>query len=76
MKHDETGIIAILSCHNPEVKHMRTPMVRKRSLSGKYPHGMWNAAVFLVSCLAITVEQLVVSPLYMFYTAAMSYSYY
>ena len=39
-------------------------------------HDMWNTAVFLVSCLVITVECLVVSPLHMFYTAAMSYSYY
>ena len=23
---DKTGIIAILSCHNPEVKHMHTSM--------------------------------------------------
>ena len=31
---------------------------------------------FSVSCLAIIVEHLVVSPLYMLYTAAMSYRYY
>jgi len=31
---------------------------------------------FSVSCLATNVEHLVVSPLYMFYTAVMSYSYY
>ena len=24
--HNQTGIIALLSCHNPEVKHMHTPM--------------------------------------------------
>ena len=36
---------------------------------------MWNEAVFLVSCIAITVEHSVVSTLYMYYTAAMSYTY-
>ena len=30
---------------------------------------------FSVSCQAITVDHLVVSPLYMFYTAVMSHSY-
>ena len=68
-------MVAISSCHSPKVKYMQTPMsevLRK-----------WNNPIacgiqlyFLVHCLAITVEHLVVSLLYMSYTAVMSYSYY
>ena len=37
------GIIAILSCHNPEVKQMHTPMPE----SAHIIHKALNAAVFL-----------------------------
>ena len=69
---DKSGIIAILSCYSPEVKHTHTPM----SESGNNLMACGMQLYFSVSYLAINVEHLVVSPLYMFHTAVMSYSNY